>query len=283
MDNNYFKSSIIESVYLHPQLKKYIHHISFDETVQGSNDFCPVPSIPFGMTELVINLGNPYYRSGKNNCSEFDIISQSHIVGFKTRSSLIIPTKGAKAISILFKPGCLSLFTKETLIEFTDKTVDAEIIFGPEFTLLNEQLSETSLIHEQSEIIQNFLLTRLSIDDKVNEFLNIIGNMYNEKSSYSLKNIISKKADYKSLERKFYRYVGTTPKIFHQILSFSYATKLIRERGDSFTQIAYECNYFDQSHFIKKFKEFSGCTPGEYVKLDNEMIKFQQKVIDSLF
>jgi AraC-like DNA-binding protein len=30
------------------------------------------------------------------------------------------------------------------------------------------------------------------------------------------------------------------------------------------TEIAYACGYYDQSHFIKDFRQFSGYTPKEY-------------------
>ncbi|MCR5863321.1 AraC family transcriptional regulator [Flavobacterium sp. J372] len=283
MGNNYFKSTIIESANIHQELQKYIRHISIDESIQCSNDIIAVPSIPYGMTELVINLGNPYYRSSKNDNSQFVRITDSHIVGFKTRSSLIVPTTKAKAISILFKPGCLSVFVKEPLDAFTNKIIDAKNVFGPEFTFLEEQLSETASMPEQVDIVQSFLLSKLQSNDKITDFLNFIANMYNEKSNFSFKSIIARKSEYKTLERNFYRYIGTTPKTFHQIISFNYASKLISKRNHRLTEIAYDCNYYDQSHFIKKFKEFSGYTPKEYLNIDHEMVKFNQDIINSLF
>ena len=32
------------------------------------------------------------------------------------------------------------------------------------------------------------------------------------------------------------------------------------------TEVAYQCGYFDQAHFIKAFRHFSGITPGQYLK-----------------
>jgi AraC-like DNA-binding protein len=35
---------------------------------------------------------------------------------------------------------------------------------------------------------------------------------------------------------------------------------------NNLTSIAYEFGYFDQSHFIRDFKNFSGITPSEYIR-----------------
>ena len=35
-------------------------------------------------------------------------------------------------------------------------------------------------------------------------------------------------------------------------------------RESSLTSIAYDCGYFDQSHFIREFKSFTGIAPSEY-------------------
>jgi AraC-like DNA-binding protein len=38
------------------------------------------------------------------------------------------------------------------------------------------------------------------------------------------------------------------------------------KKNESLTSIAYGCGYFDQSHFIKEFKSFTGLTPSAYLK-----------------
>ena len=46
-------------------------------------------------------------------------------------------------------------------------------------------------------------------------------------------------------------------------------------RGEShlkFVTIAYECGYFDQTHFIKEFKKFTGLTPSSYFNTFREKI-----------
>jgi AraC-like DNA-binding protein len=278
-----FKSTLIESTLLHPILKEYVH-ISFDESLYCHNNLAALHSIPKGMSELVINLGTPYYRSIKNDLNHFETIATSHLVGFKTRNSYIIPTKGAKAISVIFKPGCLSLFIKDDLVAFTDKTVEAQILFGKDFKQLEEQLHLAQTQQIQLELIQNFLISKLVLNSKKVDFIRFVKKIYQDKSNFKIKNTINCSADYKKIERNFSQYMGTSPKTFQQIVCFNYASKLISEKcTDNLTQIAYSCNYYDQSHFIKKFKEFSGYTPKEYSVLKNELTSFNQNMINNIF
>ena len=67
----------------------------------------------------------------------------------------------------------------------------------------------------------------------------------------------------KQFERLFNDMVGTNPKEYARIARFQMSLKLLQEcpAGISQAQLAYQCGYADQSHFIREFKQFSGHTP----------------------
>jgi AraC-like DNA-binding protein len=46
---------------------------------------------------------------------------------------------------------------------------------------------------------------------------------------------------------------------------------LLDENPQSLTRIAYESQYYDQAHFIKDFKEFTGINPKDFYK-DDELV-----------
>ncbi len=50
------------------------------------------------------------------------------------------------------------------------------------------------------------------------------------------------------------------------ILELSRAVQL--QTPVSLTELAFDCGYFDQAHFIKDFKRFTGMTPGQYLKVN---------------
>jgi AraC-like DNA-binding protein len=64
----------------------------------------------------------------------------------------------------------------------------------------------------------------------------------------------------RQFERVFRHYTGMAPKTFTRISRFHRALEQYGSHN-SLTQIAYHCGYYDQSHFIHDFKEFSGLHP----------------------
>jgi AraC-like DNA-binding protein len=71
----------------------------------------------------------------------------------------------------------------------------------------------------------------------------------------------------RQLERKFIRQIGISPKQLGKVVRLQTALKLLlNKRDESLTHIAYESKYYDQAHFIKDFKEFTGINPKEFLE-----------------
>lgn len=68
----------------------------------------------------------------------------------------------------------------------------------------------------------------------------------------------------RQFERNFKEFAGFSPKLYSRIIRFQSAIEQYGQTGKSLTEIAYDCGYYDQSHFIHDFKEFSGLHPRHY-------------------
>ena len=64
-------------------------------------------------------------------------------------------------------------------------------------------------------------------------------------------------------EKRFRKVVGTTPKKFASIIRFSAVVDDL-SASKTLSEICYENNFFDQAHFIKDFKQFTGETPEQF-------------------
>ena len=67
----------------------------------------------------------------------------------------------------------------------------------------------------------------------------------------------------KQFERLFNELVGANPKEYARIVRFQKSLKLLQHGSEdtSLAQLACQCGYADQSHFIREFRRFSGYTP----------------------
>jgi len=66
------------------------------------------------------------------------------------------------------------------------------------------------------------------------------------------------------LQRIMLLYTGFTTKEFLTLLRFERSKLMINRLNDEMSSIAYDNDYFDQSHFIKDFNKYSGYSPKQY-------------------
>ena len=65
--------------------------------------------------------------------------------------------------------------------------------------------------------------------------------------------------------RKISKTIGLSPKQLSKTIRLQTTLKtLLNQKKSKLTDLAYENEYFDQSHFIKDFKEFTGISPKEF-------------------
>lgn len=69
------------------------------------------------------------------------------------------------------------------------------------------------------------------------------------------------------LAAQFRAKVGLTPKMYARVCRFRRATEaLARPGAPDWAQLAFDCGYFDQSHLIHDFQQFSGGTPDSFLR-----------------
>jgi AraC-like DNA-binding protein len=64
-------------------------------------------------------------------------------------------------------------------------------------------------------------------------------------------------------EKRFRRVIGTSPKQFSNIVRLKHVIEGYQP-ALSLTDTALAAGYFDQAHFIKEFKSFTGQTPKDF-------------------
>ncbi|GAB1373210.1 hypothetical protein MASR1M46_00900 [Bacteroidales bacterium] len=78
----------------------------------------------------------------------------------------------------------------------------------------------------------------------------------------------------RTLQRQFIRRVGTSPKRLERINRINRVWDLIQsDKNIDYLNLVINGNYYDQSHFIKEFKDIVGETPDHFFKRDLENVK----------
>ncbi|HEX2898290.1 MAG TPA: helix-turn-helix domain-containing protein [Bacteroidia bacterium] len=87
----------------------------------------------------------------------------------------------------------------------------------------------------------------------------------------------------RQLERTFKDHAGFSPKTYARILRFQSTTKEYGNTHKTLTDIALDCGYYDQAHFIHDFRQFSGYAPGDYFFGKPEGIEYRETLSCRIF
>lgn len=77
----------------------------------------------------------------------------------------------------------------------------------------------------------------------------------------------------RTVRRNFPKRVGVSPKAFARVIRFNYLWHLVTEQHPDFMNLIFECEYFDQAHFIHDFKYITGESPKEFFGKNSEIVK----------
>lgn len=234
--------------------------------------------VPDGCMELIFLLGDDIKRYISEN--EFIIQPRAIVVGQITKPFIIQPAGYVHCFAARFFPYGFANFIHEPLSKLENKETPISELFG--ISLANEleqKVLEAKGTPQRIKIIEDFLLEKLSekftIDNIVKLTVDtLIDTSGNSQIKTILKDNLSKR---RQLERKFLKQIGMSPKQLGKVLRLQTALKLLlSQKVETFTEIAFESEYYDQNHFIKDFKEFTGVTPKEFLGT-------KQMILSSLF
>lgn len=224
---------------------------------------------PSGLMEVIFNLGGGTWETLVNN--KFQATPQIELWGQITKP-LAVKSKGKHAmLGIRFFPHTAACFLRTEVATFNNQVSNLSDMLGNSIKKLHEKLLETPETNSRIELIEDFLIKRLSDAghksfkiDKVSHILSSINRNATESniSHIAFKHGITPRY----LHKLIYRHTGLSPKSFNKINRFQYSLRLIAKNIKPLTSIAYDCGYFDQSHFIRDFKSFTSVTPSAYLE-----------------
>lgn len=222
--------------------------------------------IPEGCLEMAFILGDDIKRYTSED--KFIIQPRAMVLGQITEPFFIEPTGYVNSFSACFYPYGFANFVSTPIKNLANKETPLALLFGEDTAKeLEQKIIKAEDTKARINIIEDFFFNRLndqvSIDKIVKATIDTMFlNSGNTTIKEMLKTDVSKR---RQLERKFTKQIGISPKQLCKVIRLQTALKMmLNQQSESLVEIAYNSNYYDQAHFIKDFREFTGITPKEF-------------------
>lgn len=221
--------------------------------------------VPDGCMEMIFHYGDPYYQYLTDGSRTEQ--PQCFVFGQLTRKLVIEPSGDSGMFAVRFKPEGLKPVSQLPANEFQDSAVTLEKVLGAGSKDFESNILAASSAEERIEITGQFLADRFESSSVADSIVKdtvdtiIAGRGMQKISELPGSAAVSKR----TLERRFAETVGVNLKQLSNIIRLQAAVqKMINKEYGSLTELALDNGYYDQAHFIKEFKRYTGFTPKDF-------------------
>ncbi len=258
----------------HPLLSPYIAKMYVFESsgrLPALDRKLIVPNANFKLTltcrnGIIANIAGKTFVQNENELS---------LTGLIDEPVMLDPADDAQTSTIIIEfnqIGAYRLFHL-SYTEVKNQIVEVSYIFGNQLNDLKAQLADAKALNFKLQLLQQFLIHQLnkSVPDHIYDYC--INRIEGSKGMISVAQL-EKETGYTSrwLNKKFSEHLGTGPKNLAEIIRFKQFYELYASGSNvqGLKDRIYRF-YHDQSHFIRSFKRFTGCTPTDLKNSSNEL------------
>jgi AraC-like DNA-binding protein len=238
----------------HLLLQKYVQSIL---VLEESKDDSPsdLPLFTNGMPALLCEI--------KEGTNEFTLFGES----IPSEKWEINPN--TLLIAFFFKPFSLTTIFRLSAKALKEKPVVLNLWNSQKTIALNLQLCYCKSTDEKIEILNHFVLSEFQSNQRDCELIKFATDLILENPNGDVfVNILQElNLTERTFQRIFKKYMGITANQYRRICQFHFS--FFQLKGNYFnhlSDIAYANGYFDQSHYIRSFKEFTKTTPKDYLE-----------------
>ncbi len=228
-----------------------------------SNRLLNTLTFPIGCPQIIFHKRTPLYIPElKTSQSEFTISGQVNY------HSHLCTDGNVEMIVVVFHPYTMRAFLNLPISLLYNREISGYDFENKKLKTLATQILDCENTNLCITIIEQWLLSQITDEQVPRTEYNI------KRINVAIKRLFAMPATSvtdlasitclgkKQFERLFNELVGINPKEYARIVRFQKSLKLLQHYSDvNQAQLAYQCGYADQSHFIREFKQFSGYTP----------------------
>jgi AraC-like DNA-binding protein len=221
--------------------------------------------VPDGCMELIVHYGDLYKQFMADG--SFIVQPRSFVFGQITSPLEIEPTGRTGLVAARFHPDGFLPFSSSPIQQMENKAIALRQLFGDDAVVLEIAVLQASTNEERINIIKAFLsnlLQTTEVRDRITQSgIDALLQSNGQLNVLELAEHLN--INRRRLERKFSSAIGLSPKQLSKFIRLQATLKMMNDKKfTSLTSLAYENGYYDQAHFIKDFKEFTGVSPKEF-------------------
>lgn len=261
--------------YTIPPSEKLKEFIKFFWVLESKESYTHV-SMPDVCPELLFHYSGRFDELIDNSKSQKSFTAGVHAQTNQSRKFFIDSAFGMFGVSLY--PYAIPLLFGISAKELTNETPDLNSLLKEEGLRLEEEIGNAINSNQRIKIIEKFIVKKLaSTHQNSVPVFKAIQDIIETKGLITVKKVARNYfLSERQFERKFLHYAGFSPKLFSRIVRFHAAMAQYGTRGKSLTTIALECGYYDQSHFIHDFQEFSGLNPTYFFSGNSDATKWRE-------
>ncbi len=231
-----------------------------------------------GVPELVLNNGLPvmFFLPGRRCCVRFagDNGSASRGPGYLAgpiaeRTYIHTPVDMQSVFGVRFALCGLYALIGQSVGELRNRQVwSLRDVWGTDADILAEQVAEERSLAGKKEITEEFVRKRMRLCEDNPLFREAAGAINQSRGQVNINALCRLlHINYKWLERQFRMYLGIAPKEYARLQRFAHAFfEAQHAQTADLLDVAVRNGYYDQSHFIREFRRFTGKAPLQYAR-----------------
>ncbi|PHI20918.1 AraC family transcriptional regulator [Lewinellaceae bacterium SD302] len=221
--------------------------------------------VPDGCIKLIFHHADPY-RHLPTDGPPIQLPS-CFVVGQLTQPYAVEPMGKTATFFVCFHPNGFLPFTSLPIREMENKAIPLSTVFGPAGNQLGQDILNAASTENRIAKAEAFLFARLSEKKTIDRIVDsTVASILTANGKQSVSELSNHHAvSRRQLARKFSTTIGLSPKQLSKTIRLQAALKLLLAKDhNKLTELAYQNEYYDQAHFIREFKEFTGLTPKEF-------------------
>ena len=233
-----------------------------------------VESPPSGYASMVFNYGTRY--SVLNDKYHNQVVPAAFLTGQSTKSYRLHLNGSVGMIGVVFKPAAVNTIFGFPMFEFSDERIDLASILGNDIHVLHEQILVADTAEKRVIILDNYLSKKVFQSKRSYDRNDFIANLILEKHGIlPIQDLMQELyVCPRQFQRQFLNKVGVSAKYYARISRMSNLCAMMARSNwnvQDWHHIIYLHGYYDQSHFIKEFTEFTGKAPSSYLRSNLEL------------